>query len=165
MEVLLIPEKRAKLLLAELESVRKKLKCKIELDNENEVRIEGDPYDEYTARNVIEAFGRGFDFSDAYKLLSDDYFFKYISLKEMFKSKEQAKRIKARIIGTEGKAKEYMQEVSGARIAVYGSTVGIIGRIDEVEIATSALQVLLEGGTHKKAYRIMESTRRKKSEE
>lgn len=161
MEQILIPHKRAELIDKKmLKTLSDRLGCRIELE-ENVVSIEGEPYDEYNAKNVITAFGRGFELDKALKLLSDDYFFQQINLKDTFHSKEQIMRVKARIIGTEGKAKEYMESFSGAEIAVFGSSVCIIGKIDEVKVAESAIRILITGGKHKTAYMVMEKERRK----
>lgn len=161
----MIPDRRAELLKKMGGDVQKMLNCGIEVRNGNEIVLSGETYAEYSAKNVIQAFGRGFDLNKACKLLSEDYFFKYINLKEMFKNESQIRRIKARIIGREGKAKEYIETISGSDLSIYGNSIGIIGRVGEVNIATAALQILLEGGTHKKAYRIMEALRRKLKEE
>lgn len=161
MEHILIPHKRAELLDKKLlDELRKRLGCRIELA-ENEIVIDGEPYNEYNAKNVITAFGRGFDLNKAYKLLSEDYFFQQINLKDAFRSKEQIMRVKARIIGTEGKAKEYIESVSGADIAVFGSSISIIGKIDDLKVAEAAIRILVGGGTHKTAYMVMEKERAK----
>jgi ribosomal RNA assembly protein len=163
MQQFLMTTKRAKLLEdpALLDSVSERLACRIEVRGGNEVVISGEAYDEYNAKNVLQAFGRGFDINKAYKLLSEDYFFESVDLKVMFKNEDRVRRIKARIIGSEGRAKSYMQTVSGADMVVYGDTVSMIGTIDELRILRSALNVLLDGGTHKKAYTIMEKLRKR----
>ena len=158
----LIPTKRAKLLKNKLllDSIEKRLNCKIHLEEENQVVIEGEAYEEYNAKNIISAFGRGFEIDQAYSLLSEEYFFTPINLKEIFRNKEQLMRIKGRIIGENGKTKEYIESVSGAKLCIYESTVSLIGTIDQIKIANVAINILLEGGTHKKAYRVMEKARR-----
>lgn len=163
MQQILIPHKRAELLLGDKrlrDSICKRLKCRIEV-NENTITVSGEAYEEYNARNVLTAFGRGFDVDDAYKLLSENYFFNSINLKEVFKSEDRIRDIKGRLIGKEGKTKEYIEAVSGAKMCVHGNTASFIGTVDELKIADSAVQVLLDGGTHKKAYRVMENARRK----
>ncbi len=161
MRQLLIPEARAKLLNNELlKQLSNRLACKIELKDKNEIVIDGDAYAEYLCYTVLEAFGRGFDINIAFKLLAEDCFFKSINLKELFHNEKQIRRMKARIIGREGKAKRYIEEVSGADIALYGNTVSGIGTVDQLRVAYSAINVLLEGGTHKKAYRVMEKERK-----
>ncbi len=165
MEHILIPEKRAKLLEKLLGNVEKMLSCKIKMVEGNEVVINGDAYSEFNAKNVIQAFGRGFELEKAYKLLSEDYFSKYVNFKDFFSNEEQIRRIKARVIGSSGKTKLYIEELSGADISIYGNTIGMIGKAGELTIASAGLQILLEGGNHKKAYNIMERMHRKLKEE
>ncbi len=162
MRQILIPTARAKLISKDdmLKQVSERLSCKITIENGNEVVIDGDPYNEYLAANVIEAFARGFDINTAYRLLNEDMYFKSINLKEIFKNEKQIRRIKARIIGKDGKTKRYIQAVSGATIELYGGTVSGIGTLDQLRIAYTAIDILIEGGTHKKAYRAIERARR-----
>lgn len=165
MEQILIPQKRAKLLKNIRKEAEEELNCNIEIIDENSVVIKGDAYAEYNAKNVIQAFGRGFGMERARRLLDDEYYFKFVNLKDFLKNEEQMRRIKARIIGKNGKTKLYIEEVSGAYISIYGHTIGIIGTTGQIGIASAALQILLEGGTHKKAYRTIERMRRKLREE
>ena len=160
MEHILIPEKRAETLSRIIKEVSKALNCRMEIVDGNNVAISGEAYDEFNARNVIQAYGRGFGIDDAYKLLNEDIFCKFTDLKDFFRNDEQRQRIRARMIGKEGKTKLYIEEVSGAKISIYGNTVGMIGTVEQLRIASAALQVLVEGGTHKKAYNIMERMRR-----
>ncbi|MGC8623352.1 MAG: KH domain-containing protein [Candidatus Micrarchaeia archaeon] len=166
MQQLLIPVARAQILqkdpkkIAEIEKV---LKCKLELKEENILEISGEPYDEYNARNVLSAYGRGFSIEESYKLLDDSYVFSSINLKEIFGNESQIHRFKSRIIGTEGRTKKYIESVSGAHMCVYGNSVSLIGTLEELKIANAAINVLLEGGTHKKAYRLMELERRRQN--
>ncbi len=166
MEHILIPRERARALDQKtLKELRKKLKCKIDIRDANEIILAGEPYDEYNARNVVQAFGRGFTLNSAYKLLDDTYFFKYIDLRDMFRNKEQIKRLKARIIGESGRSKEYIESVSETELSIYGDTISIIGKVEGISIAVTGIETLLGGGTHKKAYRLMEQARRKSEEE
>ncbi len=158
-----IPTKRAELLAEKpfLASVCKRLGCKINISNGNELAIEGDPLNEYEASLVIKAFARGFDFEVACKLLHEDMFFESRDLKAVFKKEAQITRIKARIIGREGKTKNYIQEVSGVDLVIYGDTVSLIGKVDDIKTALSAIDILIDGGTHNAAYTVMEKTRRR----
>jgi ribosomal RNA assembly protein len=161
MQNLLLPHERAERLNEHLITMlSKKLKCSIKISNGNNLVIDGDAYDEYKARNVMAAFGRGFDINIALALLNDEYYLNIINLKEEFKSKSQISRIKARIIGSEGKAKKYIEEASGAKVCIYGNTIGLIGTLSEIKIANTAVESILGGSTHKKAYKRMEGARR-----
>jgi len=161
MQQLLVPKKRAEKLRAHLGELSSKLKCKISIEDENIIVLDGDSYDEYNAKNVIAAFGRGFDLNSSFRLLSEDYFFKSINLKEIFKSKDRIIMVEGRIIGKDGRSKRYIEAVSGAKISVFGGTISLIGTNEEIAIAESAINVLIDGGTHKKAYRVMEAARKR----
>ncbi len=167
MQHLLIPKERIKALNKDkaLQTLKERLGCKIEISNENEISIDGEAYDEYNARNVLSAFGRGFDEKTSLKLLEDDFFFTSINLKEEFKIPKSIHRMKARLIGLDGKTKTYIESVSGVSISIYGNTISFIGSVEDIKIANSAIEILLEGGTHKKAYAVMERLRRKAKEE
>lgn len=163
MQHILLPSKRTTIVKdrAFLSELCKRLKCEIKLTDENTVTISGEAYDEFNAKNVLAAFGRGFDIDTAYKLLEENYFFSSINLKEIYKNEDRVRKIKGRLIGKEGKTKEYIESVSGAKMCVFGNTVSFIGTTEELKIADAAIQVLLDGGTHKKAYHIMEIAKRK----
>ncbi|MEM3177749.1 MAG: KH domain-containing protein [Candidatus Micrarchaeaceae archaeon] len=162
MQHLLIPKERVKLLtgkaLAELE---RKLECRIKISDENSVMLEGSEYNEFNAKNVITAFGRGFDIKSACKLLSDDVFLKIVNLKDLFKNDDRIRVIKGRVIGKGGKSKKYIESVSGTEICVYGNTISIIGTPDEINIAAKGIELLLEGAPHSKAYAVIEQMRKK----
>lgn len=161
MEHLLIPHKRAALLDDKaMGRLRERLRCKIEL-YENELTIEGESYDEYNAKNVLQAFARGFELDKAFRLLNEDVFFQMTNLKDLFKNREQLQRIKARIIGEKGRAKEYIESMSGADIAVFGGTVSTIGTVDELKVANAGIQVIIDGGMHKTAYIVMDKEKQK----
>ncbi len=163
MERVLIPERRAEVLSKDKEGIGKlseRLHCRIEVIDGNVVSISGEPVDEFSAKGVVTAFGRGFDIGTALKLLDDNYIFDSINLKEITRSKDRIGELKSRVIGSDGKTRSYIEEVSGVSMRVYGNTVSIIGTLEEVKIARAAIDTLLSGGTHKKAYRVMEAARR-----
>ena len=140
--------------------------CKISIDRENVVFVEGeDTYLEYAARNVIFAFGRGFGMAVAERLLKDDYYFQIMDLRQLFGNKRRLQEIKARLIGTDGRTKRYIELVSSAKVAVYGDTVSIIGRITEIGEAEAAIKSIINGRGHRKAYTRMEAAHRRHVEE
>jgi ribosomal RNA assembly protein len=162
MQHFLIPRERAKLLTGKtLEEFEHALGCSIKVSDENAVTLEGDPYAEYNAKNVIFAFGRGFDVETSCKLLDDVHFLEIIDLKERINDDSRRKQIKARIIGREGTAKIYIEKFSGTDISVYGDTVGIIGSLDDIKVAKAAINAIAEGSMHRKAYTLMQMEKEK----
>ncbi len=138
--------------------------CEVSVNSDDVVMIKGNPYNEFLAKNVIYAFGRGFDMETARSLLDDDCYFSSIDLKDELGSEKRVKHIKARIIGEDGRTKKYIESVSSAKISVYGDTVSFIGSIEEIKEAETAVNTLIEGGTHRLAYLRMEAAHRKNKE-
>ncbi len=165
MQHVYIPQERIKKLKANREFVTKVEKlcgCKISFDpNDDVVDIKGEAYPEYLGRNIIYAFGRGFEMDIACRLADDDYYFSSIDLQQLISSEKRIIQVKARVIGEEGRTKKYIEQVSGAKMSVYGNTVSFIGRITEITEAETAIHTLVEGGTHRLAYTRMEAAHRK----
>ncbi|MDE1810850.1 MAG: hypothetical protein KGH66_02315 [Candidatus Micrarchaeota archaeon] len=165
MDSILIPAERVKKLREEPALIKRVSKlcggCKIEIDTDGAVMLEGEPYAEFSAKSVLSAFGRGFDVDMAAKLVENDYYFTTTDIGQLFGSRKRVMQVKARVIGENGRTKRYIEEVSGAKISVYGDTVSFIGTIDEITEAEAAVSTLIEGGTHKLAYLRMEAAHRK----
>ncbi|MDE1865527.1 MAG: hypothetical protein KGH94_02720 [Candidatus Micrarchaeota archaeon] len=148
-----------------IKQVEKACSCKIALAEDGTIEINSkDAFSEFNARNVIYAFGRGFDIETALKLVNPEFYFRIIDLGEIESKPERVKQLKARIIGIGGKAKRYIEEVSMAHISVYGDTVSMIGNITQISEAETAINTLIDGGTHKTAYIRMEAMHRKNKE-
>ena len=155
LQVVKIPFERTKVLKENIHLIEKSTNVKITIEDED-VIIEGEPYDEWKAIDVIKAIGRGFSVSSALKLLNDEYILKIINLKEIFHKEKQRRRYLARIIGTKGKAKKRLEEITGAEICIYGSTVSVIGRLDEVSLAEMAINLIIKGLGHSSVYFIIQ---------
>lgn len=68
--------------------------------------------------------------------------------------------MKGRIIGMNGKTRRIIEELTGASVAVYGHTVGMIGTLDQVEVAREAIGMLVKGSMHSTVYRFLHRKRR-----
>ena len=161
-----IPSERAKALRRDkrvLASMARACRCKIEFAGDDALEIEStenDAYAEFNAKNVVYAYGRGFEPHIAETLVHDDKYFSTMDIGDVGNSKRVG-QVKARIIGENGKTKNYIESVSGARIAVFGDTISFIGTYSEIEEAEVAVRTLVDGGTHKLAYLRMETAHRK----
>jgi len=160
-----IPRERLKVLLADEQTVpqiERATHTKIEIDRETE-QIEileekntPDPLGTWRARDVIKAIGRGFVAKTALRLLEEDAVLKIIEIKEFAGKKKSAlERIKGRVIGTEGRAKQKIAEATDTDIVVYGKTVSIIGTLENAELAARAIQMLCEGAMHYTVFRML----------
>jgi ribosomal RNA assembly protein len=156
MEIVRIPEARVKNLIG-IDGKTKKLledKCnvKIEVDNEGEVQIEGEIADEFFAKDVVRAIGRGFEPNTALKILDDNYQFELIDLKDILKNEKAIKRVKARIIGEKGKMKTEIEDATDSNVSVYGFTVSVISQHDTIQYATEAITKIINGSEHSRVF-------------
>ncbi|MBU1198693.1 MAG: KH domain-containing protein [Nanoarchaeota archaeon] len=163
-----IPKDRIAVLIGVNGKEKKELEdyssAKIDIDSkEGDVTISGkDAIKLYTLKEVIKAIARGFNPELALLLLRPDYMLEIINLKDYgMDNKNKILRVKARIIGTKGKARRTMEELTGTLISVYGKTVGILGECTEVPNARRAIELLIQGSMHSTVFKWLENQRRK----
>jgi len=160
-----IPKERVAVLIGKEGSIKKRIEeetaIHIRIDSdEGDVYIKGeDALKLYTCREIIKAIGRGFNPEIALLLLKYDYSFEMISLNEMIKPSAM-ERIKGRIIGSDGKSRRTIEELTRCFICVYGKTVGIIGETENVALARRAVESLIQGSPHSSVYKFLERKRR-----
>ena len=117
----------------------------------------------YETREIIRAIGRGFNPNIAMQLLKQDYSLEIVQVTDFAgKNKNAFKRLKGRVIGSEGKAKRELENLTNCVISVYGKTVALIGPVEDVINARRAIEELLAGSTHARVYRFLEKKRREK---
>ena len=140
----------------------------ISVDSEaNEVsfddKAEGaDPLMVLKMRDIVRALGRGFSPEHAMRLFSDDVYFELLDIHDYTgKNKARIRQVTARIVGSEGKTRRIIEEQTHCDLAIYGHTVGIIGELEDLAMATKAIDMLLSGAEHASVYGFLESQRRK----
>lgn len=150
-----IPDERVAILIGKngetKASIEKKTATKITAGQE--VEIEGDWETEAKAADIVKAIGRGFSPHQALKLLNKETIFDVITIKG---SPNTIKRVLARIIGTQGKARKNIEKLTGASVAVYGKTISIIGDEKQAHAARSAVEMLLDGRMHSHVWKQLE---------
>jgi len=77
-------------------------------------------------------------------------------------NKNDLKRLKGRLIGKNGKAKEMIQDLTNVSLSIYGKTISMIGKIENVDTARHAINNLLSGSRHGKVYAYLERQRKLK---
>ena len=161
-----IPASRVAVLIGVEGSVKKRVEketgTRIAIDSkEGEVFLSGnDALGLYSAREIVSAIGRGFNPEIALQLLKPDYSFEQFSLYDYAKTRNHFIRIKGRIIGSNGKSRELMEEFTDCKISVFGKTIGIVGRVESVSICRRAVESLIAGSRHAVVYRFLERQRR-----
>ncbi|MGB9748946.1 MAG: KH domain-containing protein [Candidatus Woesearchaeota archaeon] len=136
------------------EKIEKELNCKLRIDSETGlVTINSkDAIMLYKASEIIKAIARGFSPENAFLLLKTDYVLEIISLKEYIKSSNRMKIVLGRIIGSNGKSKRTIEELTNTVISVYGKTVSIIGETLNVINARRAVTMLINGAQHTRVF-------------
>jgi ribosomal RNA assembly protein len=156
------PEGRVK------ENIEKKLEIGLRIDSQTgDIQITltppaKDPTVLLSAKEVVTAIGRGFSPEHAFRLLEDDEtVLEVIDLREQVgRSQSDMKRLKGRVIGKEGKTRRIIEELTEANVSVYGHTISIIGRMDQVYTAKEAVRMLIRGSLHRSVYRYLNRKRR-----
>ena len=143
-EIIMIPEERVGIVRDKetKERLERELEVKLTFDG-NAVDIEGEGLELYKAKLIVKAVGRGLSPPNAFRLLSDEEQLEIIDLKEYTENKIEI--IKARLIGRGGKTRKLIEKHSGCAISIYGKTVSLIGKFEQLEIAKEAVNMILYG--------------------
>lgn len=160
--VLIGPEGKTK------KHIEEKLSVELQIDSEaGDVIIAlaekaDDPSTLFKAKDLVTAIGRGFSPEHAFRLVRDEEaMLDLIDLRSVFgKSDADIKRVQGRIIGMNGKTRRIIEELTDTSVSVYGHTVGIIGTVEQVQIAREAIEMLVKGSMHGTVYRFLQRKRR-----
>jgi ribosomal RNA assembly protein len=148
--------------------IEKRTGIRVDVDSETgEVTIDydhaKDPVMVLKVNDIVKAIGRGFSPARASRLLKDDVYFALIDIQDYIgKRPDNVRRMKARLIGTGGKTRRIIEELSEAELSIYGDTVAIIGGAEALDIAKNALDMILTGSEHSAVYSYLEHTRRER---
>lgn len=120
-----------------------------------------DPSTLFTAKDTVSAIGRGFSPEHAFRLIrNDDEIFDYVDLRSIFgRSDSDIRRVKGRIIGSNGKTRRLIEELTETSLVIYGHTIGIIGPYTQVEVARNAVQMIIKGSQHTTVYKFLQRKR------
>ena len=106
----------------------------------------------YFFETFIDAINLSYDIKDALKLFEENYRLETINIKDFHvRSPADLKRIRARLIGRQGKTKQDFEKTTNTKIKVQNKKVTILGTIQEVQAARLALTRLMSGSKIDKA--------------
>ena len=162
-----IPQDRIGVLIGEggetMREVESRAEVRLDIDSENgkvEVEKTGDPIRGLKGPEIVKAIGRGFAPDEALTLLDDDMMmFDVIDIDAAARNKNDLERQKGRLIGENGRTRELMEELTGASVVIYGTTMGIIGNPKQVDAVRSAAEMILDGAPHGSVYSFLERKR------
>ncbi|MBI4171093.1 MAG: RNA-processing protein [Candidatus Aenigmarchaeota archaeon] len=157
---ILVPKDRIPIIIGRQGSVKRYIEKRThtKITVEDDIQIEGEAVDVLTAENIITAIGRGFSPDSAMGLLEEE---NTLVIMELPRDEKSLKRIRSRLIGTNGKTRRNIEEYTKTHISVYGKTAAIIGPYECVEFAKEALEKLIKGFTHKTVYKFLEGQKRR----
>jgi len=166
MKYLKIPLDRVGVLIGHKGEVKKDIEeksgLKINIDSKTgEVILDDhdmeDPLTTIKIENIVKAIGRGFSPENAYRLFDDNADFFSFDLRDYVGKKENhIRRLRSRIIGKEGKTKHVLEELTDAKISIYGHTISVISDVVRMNILKKSIDMLLTGSKHATVYRFVE---------
>lgn len=128
---------------------------KVEATDENTVPL-------LRAVEIINAINRGFSPERAFEMIEDeDLLLDVIDLSAMADGPNQLDRLRGRIIGKDGRAREQIEDLTDVEISVFGKTVALIGYPEQLKTARAAIDMLIEGVPHENVFAFLD---RKKKE-
>jgi ribosomal RNA assembly protein len=162
-----INQSRIAVLIGKGGKTRRKIEAEtgvtLQIDSEEGlVLVEGDdPLAVLRTVEVVRAIGRGFSPQRAFVLLEDeDLILDLIDLSGICTTTKQMDRIRGRIIGKEGRAREQIEDMTGTYISVFGKTVAIIGLPDQIKVTREALNMILEGLPHPTVFAFLDKKKK-----
>ena len=159
-----IPQDRVGALIGEvgetMRAIEDRAEVRLDIDSETgQVAVEttGDPVTALKGPDIVKAIGRGFAPEEAMRLLDDELMlFEIIDIDAASRNRNDLRRHKGRLIGEDGRTRELMEELTGASVVIYGSTLGIIGDPEQVEAVREAAQMIIDGAPHGAVYSFLE---------
>lgn len=146
-----------------MREIESRAEVRLNIDSENgsvEVEKTGDPLRALKGPEIVKAIGRGFAPDEALSLLDDDMMmFDIVDIDAAARNQNDLERQKGRLIGENGRTRELMEELSGASVVIYGTTLSIIGQPPQVDAVRSAAEMILDGAPHGSVYSFLERKR------
>lgn len=135
-----------------------KIKAKIDIHTDlkrNSITINGGEFEEVTVAKIIQAIDFGFEIDDAMMLIKDDRDLGYVNIKE-HTHRNNLVEIRARIIGTDGKAKQTIQTLTDSAIVIHNNVVGIIADTAHMPYTIQGIISLVQGAKHGNVFSYIE---------
>jgi ribosomal RNA assembly protein len=119
------------------------------------VTIKGSELNEYLVEKVIHAIDFGFNVDDALLLMNEDFVLEFIEVKEHTRRKNLVD-VRASIIGTGGKARKTIENLTGSEIVISGNTIGVIVDSDHLSAVVQGIESLIQGSKHGNVFAYLE---------
>jgi len=134
--------------------IEEKTKVRVRF-GKGQVTLKGPELEEYLVEQIVRAIDFGFYYDDALLLLNEDFVLEFVEVKEHTRRKN-LKDVRARIIGTEGKAKRTIEKLTGAVIVINENDVGVIVDSEHLDCTIQAIESLIQGAKHGNVFAYLE---------
>ncbi|UZE94032.1 MAG: hypothetical protein IB618_00440 [Candidatus Pacearchaeota archaeon] len=151
-------EKRLSIVKKNKARLEKALNVSLEFSGKTVLIESEDSFAEYLAGEILDSISLGFDIDTALLLKDTDFMLKKIDIKTRTKS-SRVHIVIGRIIGKQGRTKELIEKLSECDIVLMDHIVGIIGRSENVDVASHAIEALIRGSSQSKVYTYLEKSR------
>jgi ribosomal RNA assembly protein len=138
--------------------IEDKIKIRISVVK-NKVVLRGNELNEFLAGEVIHAIDFGFEAEDALLLKNEDFVLEFINIKEHTR-RRNLEEVRSRVIGTDGKAKKTIEELTGGVMVINENSVGLIVHTDHLESAVQGIILLIQGAKHGNVFSYLEKQNR-----
>lgn len=136
----------------------KKFKCSIEIDSKTgEVLVDGEnALSNFILSNMVAAINYGHSPKSAMDLEDEHNVLDVIDIKTQVRDSHRLKSVIGRIIGKNGSTREVIEEITKCHVAVKDHFVSVIGSYENVQLVHEALEMLIQGSSHKSFYSYLE---------
>ena len=135
-------------------AIENKTKIKVSF-GKGSIRLKGNEMTEFLVEKVAQAIDFGFCADDALLLMNEDFVLEFIEVKEHTRRKN-LKDVRARLIGTGGKARKTIENLTGSEIVISGNTVGVIVDSDHLDAVVQGIESLIQGAKHGNVFAYLE---------
>jgi len=138
----------------EIKFLERTFKVKIEIKG-RQVFVEGESLDEFEMEAVIDAMNLGFSARTAALIKEEDIVFEKLNIKDHTRRKN-LDVVRGRLIGTHGKTKNTLEQISGCEIKIKDNIVGVIGEAESVTNTLTAIANIIKGSKQTNVYKFLE---------
>ena len=150
----IVPSDDSSVILRNRKKLEENLNVKI-IPKENEISIDGNPEDEFIAEKVLDAIIFGFSIHAALLIKREDFIFEILNIKN-YTHRNDLERVRARIIGREGKTLKTLNELTDCNFEIKNNEVGIIGSPELIKNAQDAVIAIIHGSKQANVYTFLE---------
>jgi ribosomal RNA assembly protein len=163
-----VPKERVGALIGHDGEVKKLIEdrsgCSLVIDSKSgDVTVEEGSHPELVmeVRDVVSAIGAGFSPDRAIRLLDEGYYFFAFDIRDFSgKDRKDVQRVRARLIGSEGRTRKLIEELAEVEMSVFHNTVALIGDLMALDVGRRAVEMLLDGSEHAAVYHYLENKRK-----